>query len=111
MFEVNEQTNQITLVRGDTLVIDLAIETISENSYIPDPGDKIYFALKTTFGERFPLLVKQIPTDTLVLTLEPSDTKKLPFGDYIYDIEVQLNDGYVDTIINGAKFTLAKEVY
>lgn len=111
MFEIDEKTNQIRLVRGDTLLTDVAIATVSDDTYIPDPNDKLFFAMKKNFGDAYPLLVKQIPTDSLVLKLDPADTKQLPFGTYVYDIEVQLADGYVDTIVNGAKFILEKEVY
>jgi len=42
------------------------------NEYVPDPGDKIRFALKkTTDPEEEPLVTKDIPYDTLELRLDP----------------------------------------
>ena len=47
----------------------------------------------------------------MTLTLQPSDTKNLPFGNYVYDIELTTADGFVDTFIGPATFTLTGEVY
>ena len=40
-----------------------------------------------------PLVVKDIPSDTMLLVLEPEDTKTLPFGKYVYDIQITYADG------------------
>ena len=56
------------------------------------------------------LILKEIPTDTMVLELEPSDTKSLSFGTYVYDIELTTATGSVSTVILG-NLELTKEVY
>ena len=107
------------MTRGDSLSIGLAITYDDGTSYEPEDGDKIRFALKSAamtvgnkeFRDREPLISKDIPTDTLVLELGPSDTKSLPFGNYVYDIELTYASGFVDTFISEGSLILAPEVH
>ena len=109
--------NEITLTRGDTLEADITLQK-GEDPYVIQEGDSIRFALKTKkmkadksdYEEATPLIVKEIPTDSMKLVLEPGDTKHLPFGDYEYDIQVTLASGKVDTVIPAQRFKLTKEV-
>lgn len=110
--------NKISLTRGDTLRIRVSMKKNDER-YIPSSGDKLRFAFKSEtltsdesdYKDREPLILKDIPIDTLILSLDPKDTKNLPFGKYVYDIELTLADGSVDTIITASPFTITKEVY
>ena len=98
--------NTIYLTRGDTLRASLGIKQNGED-YTPQPGDSIRFALKRSdmkhdkseFLDAKPLILKEIPTDTMVLQLEPKDTKSLKFGTYVYDIQITMENGLVDTFI------------
>lgn len=101
----------ITLTRGDTLHVQISIFTSDGEPYEVQDGDKVRFALKQTITDSEPLILKQIPTETLVLTLDPEDTKSLEFGNYIYDIELTKANGDVDTFITLAKFTITGEVH
>ena len=113
--------NTIIMTRGDSLRTSLTLGQSIDGEvvpYVPLEGDVIRFALKhntynssfTEFLDEEPLILKIIPNDTLVLALEPEDTKKLGFGDYVYDIQITLADGTVDTFIDNATFRLAPEV-
>ncbi len=112
------QNNVISLTRGDSLLCQVAVLQDEETPYTPATGDVIRFFLKraimTPGGRAYidpePLVEKVIPNDTLILSLEPADTKKLPFGDYVYDCEITFADGTVDTFINNASFRLLPEV-
>lgn len=114
MFKV--KGNEITLIRGDTLLLQVHIKE-GDTDYVPQNGDVIRFALKraamksdkSDFLDEKPLVVTTIPNDTLLLRLNPQDTKKLPFGKYHYDIEITMSDGFVDTFLDGA-FYLTAEV-
>lgn len=86
----------ISIVRGDTANIQLSIFDQDGNAYVPASGDSIRFAVKKSYYQADPDLVKTIPNDTLVLALEPADTKELDFGPYKYDIELTTADGEVD---------------
>lgn len=100
----------ISLTRGDTLRVTVNIEQ-GGVPYVPNPGDRIRFAMKRRIDDEEPIILKDIPTDTLLLRLESEDTKNLPFGTYKYDIELTTVDGDVDTFIGPSNFTLTDEVY
>ena len=78
----------ITLTRGDTFTALITITDSEGNQYVPVKGDRIRFAMKTDYEDGAPLLIKEIPIDTMILVIEPEDTKPLAFGKYVYDIEL-----------------------
>ena len=108
MLKINGTT--ITLTRGDTLRASLEILDAEGNTYTPTQGDVIRFAMKKSYSDSTCLIEKQIPNDTLMLSLDPSDTKDLPFGSYVYDIEITFESGAVDTFIDKATFRISEEV-
>lgn len=107
----------IILTRGDTLYVKVNIMKDGE-PYAPETGDTVRFALKhktmTADGGEYtdaePILTKVIPNDTMVLQIDPNDTKTLHFGDYAYDIQITFADGSVDTFITASTFRLTPEV-
>lgn len=100
----------ITLTRGDTFKADIAITDSNGDPYIPSDGDSVRFAMKAKWEDVDPLLVKDIPIDTMKLVLDPEDTKKFAFGQYVYDIQLTKANGEVDTFIAKAKMKLTEEV-
>ena len=108
----------IKMTRGDTLNVQVSILKDGE-PYVPQNGDSVRFALKRNkiksdrsgYTDDEPLILKDIPTDTLILTLDPEDTKQLPFDTYVYDIEITFSDRAVDTFIDKATFKLTEEVH
>ena len=109
MVEIKGTT--ITMVRGDTAKIIISIQDAEGNDYTPVEGDVIRFAAKKSYFDEEPVIYKAIPNDSLMLWLEPQDTKSLAFGKYYYDIEITFADGDVDTFIANAELVLMKEVY
>lgn len=115
MIKINGTT--ITMTRGDTLVVEVGIMRGNE-AYVPQEGDTVRFAMKnksmnlykTEYSDPEPLLVVNIPTDTLVLVIESDATKPFGFGEYVYDIQLTHNDGAVDTFIAEAALILTPEV-
>lgn len=101
----------ITLTRGDSFYAEVIMKNPDKTDYTPQQGDSVRFALKKKYQDAEPLILKQIPTNTLVLHLEPEDTKSLPFGKYVYDIELTKANGDVDTFIYESEFEIAKEVH
>lgn len=107
----------ITLTRGDTFRAEIAIQ-IDGEPYTPAFGDTVRFALKhrtlnnqkTEFTDPDPLILKDIPIDSMVLELEPEDTKPLGFGKYVYDLQITFADGTVSTFVTKAPFNLTEEV-
>lgn len=100
MFIVENYTKTIRMIRGDTLRLQI---TLNANGapYEPEAGDSIRFAMKKDYSQTESLLVKNIPTDTLTLHIEPNDTKTLKWGDYVYDIKITFENGDVDTVVSG----------
>ena len=100
----------ITLTRGDTMVALISITQANGYPYTPVEGDKVRFAMKTNYTDVKPLLVKDIPIDTMELKLEPEDTADLNFGKYVYDVQLTKADGTVDTFITKAIIRITEEV-
>ena len=109
MIEING--NYIRMTRGDTLRVEITMFDSEGHTYTPNESDVIRFAMKKNYRDATPLILKVIPNDTLILELEPSDTKPLSFGTYVYDIEITYADGAVDTFIANANLVLAEEVH
>jgi len=107
-YSINNKTKKISLVRGDTLRMQVEI-LVDDEPYTPVDGDKVRFALKQNYSSSRTLIYKMIYNDDLILYLEPKDTKKLAFGNYVYDIEITFANGDVDTFIKG-EFELLPEV-
>ena len=99
----------IRMTRGDTVLIQVGM-TRNGSAYTPQEGDVIRFAVKNQSYTGKVLIHKVIPNNTLILRLDPADTRALSFGDYSYDIEITFSDGTVDTFIAEAKLTIAPEV-
>ena len=109
----------ISLTRGDSFFTTVTMYRTDGSIYTPVEGDTIRFALKRNvmnsakneFLDKTPLILKDIPIDTLMLHLTPEDTKELNFGTYAYDIELTYANGDVDTFIADAKFILTRELH
>ena len=101
----------ITLTRGDTLKVQVKILKDGK-PYQPKDGDVVRFAMKEDYSEAEPLINKVIPNDTLLLQLDPADTKGLKYRTYVYDIEITFGEtGAVDTFIPKGKLTISEEVH
>lgn len=105
--------NTITLTRGDTFKCQVALTDAEGNPYEPTEGDVIRFAVKRSCNDpdRELLINKEIDLETMILTLDPEDTKTMDFGEYVYDMQLTMNSGEVDTFITASPFILAEEVY
>lgn len=101
----------ITMTRGDTARISVNITDADGEPYVPEVGDSIRFAAKQNYTDANPLILIDIPIDSLVFTINPVDTKGLAFGNYVYDIELTKENGMVDTFIAKAKLKITEEVH
>lgn len=99
------------ITRKERTIIVPTMEELLVQHCIPMNGDRIRFAMKNDYNDETPLLIKEIPIDTMILTLNPEDTKHLPFGKYVYDIELTKATGEVDTFITKAILKLTEEVH
>jgi hypothetical protein len=116
MFKVGDDNKTIYLTQGDTL--DTTVAPMVEVSdgvfepYVPGPNDEIRFALASNYGEE-PIIVQNIPTNTMRLRVESEDTKRIVARKkpYVYDIQLTKGDGTVITFIDQAAFYSTNEVY
>lgn len=106
----NVSGTTITLTRGDTFTAIISITDSNNNPYIPAIGDSIRFAVKSTYDDADPLLVKDIPIETMKLVIDSEDTKGFKFGKYVYDIQLTKANGHVDTFITKAQIKITEEV-
>lgn len=125
------KNNKITMTRGDSLNVKVAIvknkSVAGIKGKLPDSkelipagspelsGCEVKFAMSRFFPGMVKyklLLTKEIPTSTLALVLDPADTKDIPLGIYNYDVKLktpkpiseQENSEdlwYIDTFISG----------
>ena len=106
MFEI--QCNSIKITKGDTGRAKLTIYNKDGSIYEPTANDVIQFSVKKFFRQETPFIQKSIRNQELVI--EPSDTSELRLGDYIFDIQIILSNGDIQTIISGGKLTIMGEV-
>ena len=115
---VEVRNNNIWLTRGDTMKLDIELYD-GDSPYVPATGDSIRFAVKpakmdlgkTAYVATSPVINVSIDTSTMELSLSHADTASLPFGNYVYDIELSKTDGTVDTFIAEKSFVLMPEVH
>lgn len=106
MFKVDN--NNISMIRGDSGVFTITITDTAGNDVALTDGDVLTFTLRRT--PRSPTIVLQKTITDGTLTINPSDTQDMPFGSYVYDVELKRADGYTDTIIPPHEFCILEEV-
>jgi len=105
----------IIMTKGDSAYITVSILNADGTEYVPQAGDTVRFAMKRDYTDQEPLLVINIPTETMELVIRPDDTKDLEAGQihgrYKYDLELSRENGEViDTFIPRADFIVLEEV-
>lgn len=105
MFRIDD-SNVITLTRGDTCAFDVEIKTDSGQTYTPQEGDVITFTVKKDTKTADVIIQK---TGTTIV-LNPIDTRKLKYGNYLYDVTLTTSSHAVYTIITPTEFIIAEEV-
>lgn len=101
----------ITLTRGDTFKATIEIFNEDGTVYTPIAGDTIRFAMKQSYNSSEIKILKDIPIDTLLLEIDPDDTKNLKQpAEYVYDIQLTHINGDIDTFIANGKFNIVEEV-
>ena len=95
--------NNITLTRGDTLTLTVTLKR-GAAAYTPEPDDVIRLAISEGYVGETAYKLKYsatIPNNTLTVTVPASETVKLDYRRYYYDVEITHGDGCVDTVISG----------
>lgn len=112
MIYIDDNFN-IKMTRGDTFVRTIILEKNGEK-YIPKENDVIRFAMSKVYKGKsgYELLVeKTIDNKTLEWVIESEDTEQLPYGKYLYDLQITYGDtGYIETFADKKTITLTEEV-
>ena len=86
----------------------------ADGTVIIDLPDALYFTVKKNYIDNKALIQKKLSDMTVDqegkyhFTIEPGDTDKLPYGGYVFDIQVTVGD--IKTTIAKGKFVLTEEV-
>lgn len=102
--------DNLYLTRGDNATIKLEISS-GEETY-DFSNDVVKFALKKNVNDRQKLIEKTFDENGQIY-ITPDDTKDLNFGDYVYDVELQHENGEeieIATVIVPSTFTIGAEV-
>lgn len=101
-----DTNNNITLTRGDTAVIDLAI-TIDGEAY-DYSNDLVQFTVKKDTVTSDKILQKNFNGTSI--TIDPADTSGLDYQTFKYDVQIITQSGDVFTVIPPRNLTIAEEV-
>ena len=109
MLNIDPKTNKITIINGDTGIIHIQID-----NYQLKEGDVLRFTVKSNVYDNEEVICKEytefLEDGSCILILDSEDTQKLDAGTYYYDVQVNLADGRVDTIIGPCKLVINKGV-
>lgn len=100
--------NRIQLVRGDTFRAKLTLKDKAGKIYTPSADDEVLFTVKRNASTQQVLI--QVEVFGGIVYLRPSDTENLPYGTYVYDVQVTLANGDKDTVIKANVFEILPEV-
>ena len=75
-------------------------------------GDIVYFTVKKDISDtnyKFQKVVKEFEDNVAIIKLSSKDTS-LEAGEYLYDIQLSLKDGRVDTVVSPTLFEVVDGV-
>ena len=105
-----ESNNVIKLTRGDTAKLTVPIENDLDNtSYVMDEQDVLTFTIKKSVKDN-DNLVQKVVTGSNNFHIKPEDTDSLPFGKYVYDVQLTTAGGDIYTVIEPTSFEILSEV-
>lgn len=105
MFDLDKDTGTITFIKKDT-----ASFTVSLDNHELTDGDVVLFTVAPNLEMEEPSLQKRIEEfnedGSATINILANDTRDMEIGTYLYDVQVNLADGRVDTFIGPNKFKL-----
>ena len=106
MFKISNTT--MSIIRGDSGEFLVNVTDDEGQDYTFEEGDILTFTVKKNTNTS-DYLIQKTSTSGL-FEIEPSDTNRLRYGSYKYDVQFSKENGYVDTIIGPADFIVLEEV-
>ena len=106
MFSISGTT--ISITRADTGIFTLDIANSQGQPY-DYSNDEVLFTVKKNVYEKTALIQKEVQYGENI-TILPSDTEKLSYGAYVYDVQITTAGGVVDTVRPPSQFVILPEV-
>ena len=103
------EDNSIELTRGDTARLSVTVTNDDGEEYEVQSTDTLTLSIKKKVKDS-EALVSKIIIGSKTFHIEPRDTSGLPFGSYVYDVQLTTAEGDVYTVITPSNFTIAEEV-
>lgn len=103
----------ISMTRGDSETITVAMFNEDGTPHPFVTGDKIYFTVKEFATHTDKIMQKVITvfdSGNAIIEITPNDTKLLPFKSFVYDIQLTRSNLTVTTIVPISNFEILKEV-
>ena len=107
MFSIDNTTHKINLTKGDDAEIIVKVFDAEGNDRGVYADDTLKLTIRKSAGSAI-VLSKTAIDGMFVLT--PTDTKTLPSGNYVYDVELTSFTGKTYTIIPKSTFVLGDEI-
>lgn len=105
-----DDDNTIHLTRGDTARIAVPITNEQTGTdYEMSEKDILTLTVKKRESDSN-IIFQKINTGSHNFHIEPSDTKDVSFGKYVYDVQLTTESGDVYTVIVPSIFEILKEV-
>lgn len=103
-----DKDGTISVVRGDSASFCIDLVDANGDEYNLVQGDTLTFTVKKSAFSKTPLIQKNITGK--IIDISPKDTIELPYGGYVYDVQLVTVEGFVDTVIPPRKFRVLGEV-
>ena len=103
-----DSKNRITLTRGDTAVLKLYLKDARDKSV--NIGENCSCILTVKENTDTDSVLIQITAKDGSFTFLPEHTKHMKYGNYVYDVQVTMDEGNGYTVIPPSRFTIGEEV-
>jgi hypothetical protein len=100
---------EIAFNRGDDVCLKINVYDSEGNPYELQEGDKLFFSAKTKANDKgYAIPPKELEKD--VIHIRPEDTYDLPFGTYVYDVQLRTAGGRSSTIIEPSSLVIKESI-
>lgn len=108
--------SEITIVRGDTLVLTLTDIKLSDGTeYVLSDSDIVYLEVKKHATDKTAIIRKSVTKADYIdgglqFVFRPVDTVNLPISEYYFDVRLFMDDNNIYTIIPMSIFRIVQNI-
>lgn len=98
----------IKLPRGNSAAFNLMLTNGDGTKYVPSENDTVIFTVKKSRSKSAAALItkKIVPSEDMVINIDPADTIGMAEGDYYYDVAVCIGGSGFYTVVLCDEFKL-----